>query len=112
MGQFPPLFNWLHPSPAAAPSQLGSSGAAGPHSALVPAASPAVAGETEMLKWGPSSSALESMLFIYWLQYTHSSILFYLTYICKSDLGLKQVVFLVGCFFCIFEGKKPDTNVH
>lgn len=47
LGQFPPLFNWLHRSLAAAPSQLGSPGAAGPRSAPVPAASPAVAGETQ-----------------------------------------------------------------
>lgn len=72
-------------------------------------------GNTEILNWGPSSSALGSMLFIYWLQYTHSYFVVFDIRVREWLGALNRLGFLVGFFFfffCIFEGKKPDTNVH
>lgn len=85
LGQFPPLFDWLHHSLAAAPDQFGSPGAAGPCSALVPAMSRTVTGGKQKSRRGPRSSAVWSILFIYLPQYTHSSILFCLTYMSESN---------------------------
>lgn len=42
-------------------------------------------GKAEILNWGPSSSAVGSILLIYWPQYTHSSILFCLTYMSENN---------------------------
>lgn len=89
LGPFPPLFNWLYPSPAAAPSQLSSPGAAGPCSAPVPAASPAVAGETQK-SWARVPAAQQLRICCSFTGFsTHivSSILFCLTYIPENDLG-------------------------
>lgn len=66
-------------------------------------------GNRKILNWGPSSSALESMLFTYWIQYMYSSV----CHTClRVTLGLKHFCLIVLDFFFIFEGKKTDTNVH
>lgn len=56
--------------------------------------------ETKILNWGLSSSSLESVLLICWLQCIHSSVLFCLTNTSENDLGL-DITFLGG----IFKGK-------
>lgn len=59
-------------------------------------------GNRKILNWGPSSSALESMLFTYCLQYTRSSV-------CHTCLrvtgGLKHFFKLFWLYFLFLKGK-------